>query len=185
MPSPVVDRVRRLAAISIGIVSLCAACAPVDVAGAQTPPPQGVPEDYFANWVAEGSFGHRLVLLTKPGVFDRASAILTFEDKVWRVSDEDCPAFRDAIAAYQRLPVLRMGPALLVPEDFRTDRLWGRLADYEVWTLTTDLRGPEGAAMEINVKWVNGPYALWITETVGVIKSCGPPRQADASTTAG
>lgn len=181
LASPVVDHVRRLAAISASAIAICAACGPADVAGAQTPAQQAVPDDVFANWVAEGSFGHTLVLLTRPGVFDRASAVLTFEDKVWRVSDEDCPAFREAIVAYQHLPVLRMGPSLLVPENFRTDRLWGRLADYESWTLQTDLRGPEGAVMEIQVKWVNGPYAQWISEVVDVIKLCGSPTSAEAS----
>jgi len=145
----------------------------MDIAGAQTPSPQNSPEPFVA-LVAEGSFGHRLEFLNTPGVFDRASAVLTFEGQVWRVSDEDCPAFREAIQAYQNLPVLRMGSWLLLPEGFRTDQLPNGRADSESWTFKVDLYGSDGASLRAEMWAINGPYPAWASDVVEVIKSCVP-----------
>lgn len=173
MPNPVVDRTRPLLTACV-IVSLCAACAPVEAAGAGTPSLQ-VMQTPFVAMVAEGSMGHRLEILTTPGVFDRASAVLTFEGQVWRVSDEDCPAFRDAIQAYQRLPLLRMGPRLLLPGGFRNSQMPAGRPDSESWTFKTDITGSDGASMRSEVWAVLGPYAIWASDVVRVIKSCGQP----------
>lgn len=176
MHKAVVDRARPLLTACF-VVSLCAACAPVSVADAGTPSPQ-VRQMPFVAMVAEGSMGHRLEILTTPGVFDRASAVLTFEGQIWRISDEDCPAFRDAVQAYQRLPLLRMGPRLLLPEGFRNSQMPAGRPDSESWTFKTDLTGSDGASMRSEVWAVLGPYAIWTSDVVRVIKSCGPPSAA-------
>lgn len=174
MPNLVANRNCLLAVMSAVLVSSCAAYAPQDIVEARAPAPSASSQGSFADLVVEGSLGHRIEILTQPGVFDRASAVLTHGGLVWRASDT-CPAFRVLVQEYQGLPAVRLGPSLLLPEGFRTIQLPGRRADGESWSFKTILYGPDASAMLADLRVINGPYAAWADDAVRVIKSCGPP----------
>lgn len=176
MPNPAIDRACSFAAMFAAVVMGCTGCAPIEAA-AQTSMPTPVTQEPFTDLVVEGSLGHRFEILTQPGVYDRASAVLTYENQIWRVSD-DCPAFGLLIQEYQRLPAVRLGPSLLLPEGFRTIQLPGRRMDGESWTIKTTLYGPDASAMRAELRVINGPYAAWADNVVRVIKACGPSSAA-------
>jgi hypothetical protein len=124
------------------------------------------------DFVAEGSLGHRLEVITEPGVYDRASARLTRDDQVWIVTDDDCPAFRQAIERYQDLPALKPGPAQLRPSEWRSLSLPGRRPHGESWVIRTQLWAPDGSFMDVEITAVTSPYAFWVSDTVTAVKSC-------------
>lgn len=162
-------------AVLPALLGAFAACSAADAVGAQDRSLQAPERPSLLRLYAEDTLGHKLELLTTPGEFDRASARLTIGERSWQVSDDDCTAFKQAIAAYQALPPLRPGPGLLLPEGFRTDNLPSYRPHGARWTIQTQLYAPDGSAVTVVMEGGNGPHPHWMTDTVIAIKSCGPP----------
>lgn len=126
--------------------------------------------------VAEGSFGHRLEVATEAGVFNRATATLTLGGQTWRVSDDQCDDFRASLDVFQQLPPLRPGPFLLQPGASRELGLPAYRRGDESWTIRTQLYAPDWSYMDVEIRGIpQGPYTLWLTDTVRVIKTCVRP----------
>lgn len=174
MPSPVRSRAMYRLCMGLGLLLLSAGCAntrPAIIAGPQTAISEPWP---FGSLVAHGSRGHRLEIATEAGVFDHATATLIFGGQTWRVTDTDCPQFRAALDAFQTLPSLKPGPGLLRP-GARAHPMPPYRPHGETWTIRTELYAPDWSAMAVEMRGGQGPYAFWLSDTVSVIKACGPP----------
>lgn len=163
-----------LAVASALALVVCSGCA----SSARVPLPDSVPQAVdpirLQSFTAEGSLGHRLELITEPGQFGRASATLARNGETWRVSDEDCPAFRNSIAQFRALPGLKPGPYLLQPEVGRGTPMAPR-RNGEAWVIRTEIYAPDWSRMDVEMGGGQGPYAAWLSETVDVIKNCAGP----------
>lgn len=124
--------------------------------------------------VGEGSLGHALRVLTEPGVIHRATGTVTRDGQTWRASYEDCPPFREQLYAFQRLPPLQPGPALLLPNASEIGPIAPRRIHGESWVLRTQLHAPDWSSMDAEMQASSGPYNDWASDTVGAIKSCDP-----------
>lgn len=124
--------------------------------------------------VGEGSLGHTLRVLTEPGVIHRATGTVTRDGRIWRASDADCPAFREMLDTFQRLPSLQPGPILLLPNASLIGPIAPRRIHGESWVLQTQLHAPDWSSMDAEMRAVSGPYADWASDTVRAIKSCDP-----------
>ncbi|MFA4893659.1 MAG: hypothetical protein WC555_09880 [Brevundimonas sp.] len=91
-----------------------------------------------------------------------------------RVTDRTCIGFRDAIAAYSRLPPLRPAPVLLIPDRPRNLPLAPRAPHAEYWVITTAGYAPDWSQVDLEIRGSQGPYAHWVNDTVEAIKSCAP-----------
>lgn len=171
MPNPVLSW-----PFALGALLLAAGCDYAQAAPgpAQISPP---PQPWSSlSLVAEGSGGHRLEIATEPGVFNHATATLTFRGQTWRATDTECVNFRAALDVFQRLPPLRPGPMLLQPGASRDMPLTPYRRGAEDWVIRTQLYAPDWSSMDVEIRTrPQGPYALWISDTVEVIKRCGPP----------
>lgn len=160
---------------SVGLTLFLASCASSNAAGvarSQTVDPDRWP---FMELVAENSLGHRLEITTDAGAPDHATAALTIGRQTWRVTDRDCPRFRAALDAFQTLPPLRPGPALLQPGASRERPMPPYRPHGEPWTIRTQLYAPDWSSMDVEMRGSQGPFAFWLTDTVAAIQRCTPP----------
>jgi len=172
MPSPAPDRRTPRWLFIVGTVALGVGCA-----GAQA---SSAPEYQSASlepWprmslIAEGSQGHRLEIATEAGVFDRATATLTFHGQTWRVTDAECGRFRAALDAFQTLPPLKPGPILLQPGASASNTVPPRRTHGESWVIRTQAFAPNWSSMDVEMRGGQGPYASWASDTVEAIKAC-------------
>lgn len=160
------------------VLLACSGCASTERALLPDTTPRAVEAVRFQGFTAEGSLGHRLELVTEPGRFGRASASLVRHGESWRVSDEDCPAFRTSIAQFRALPGLKPGPYLLQPEVGRGTSIAPR-RNGESWVIRTEIYAPDWSRMDVEMRGGQGPYAAWLSEIVEVIKSCAEPTSSD------
>jgi hypothetical protein len=160
------------AVVSAIALLACSGCASSKQASLADSAPPLVDPSRLQGFTAEGSFGHRLELITEPGLFGRASATLARSGETWRVSDEDCPAFRNSIAQFRALPSLKPGPYLLQPEVGQGTPMAPR-RNGESWAIRTEIYAPDWSRMDVEIRGGQGPYAAWLSETVEVIKNCG------------
>ncbi len=175
MPSPVRNRATYRLCAGLGLLLLSAGCAnagTMAIASQQATVAEPWP---FGSLVAHGSRGHRLEIATEAGVFNHATATLTFEGQTWRVTDSECPRFRTALDAYQFLPPLKPGPGLLLPDASPTHPMPPYRPHAERWTIRTQIYAPDWSSMDVEMRGGQGPYAFWLSDTVAVIKACGPP----------
>lgn len=124
--------------------------------------------------VAERRDGYRIEVRTDAGVFNQAALVLTFEGQSWRGTTAYCDRVRNAVDAFQYLPPLRPGPALILPgAGPDTSRIATRRAP--PWTIRTQLTAPDGSNVDAEMQGSQGPYVDWLDETIDAIKACGPP----------
>lgn len=163
-----------------GVIALlaCSGCASTEQSFLSDSASQAVDPIRLQGFTAEGSLGHRLELITEPGQFGRASATLVRNGESWRVSDEDCPAFRNSIAQFRALPSLKPGPYLLQPEVGQGTSMASR-RNGEAWVIRTEIYAPDWSRMDVEMRGGQGPYAAWLTETVEVIKNCAGPTSSE------
>jgi hypothetical protein len=128
-----------------------------------------------SNLSATSSRGYRLEITTEAGFINHAMATLTFENQTWRVTDYSCEAFRTALNTFQALPRLRPGPLLLQPGASPHNQLPPRRQHGEHWIIRTRLYAPDWSSIDVEMRGRQGPYAHWMTDTVAIIQSCGPP----------
>ncbi|MFC0633650.1 hypothetical protein [Brevundimonas balnearis] len=129
----------------------------------------------YMQLVAENSLGHRLEIATEAGIPNHAVAVLIIGDQTWRFTDLDCPPFRAALDAFQTLPPLKPGPALLQPGASRERPMPPYRPHGELWTIRTQLYAPDWSSMDVEMRGSQGPYAFWLTDTVAAIQRCTPP----------
>lgn len=156
------------------LCSVCTACGSSQVSPRLAS--EAVDDRQFRGFNAEGSRGHRLEIVTDPGIFGRASATLAHEGDVWRVSDDDCAAFRSSIEQFRALPSLKPGPYLLLPGVGPETPMASRW-NGESWTIRTQLYAPDWSSIAVEMRGGQGPYVKWLSDVVDAIKSCGPPSQ--------
>ncbi len=173
MPNPVRSLLHRGGSLTLLVLS--ATCG---AAFAQSPNEQQAvtlnPWPY-TNLIAEGSQGHRLEIVTEAGIYNQATAILTFGGQTWKVTDWQCEQFRAALNTYRALPGLKPGPGLLLPGASPERPMPPYRPHGEMWTIRTHLHAPDWSAIAVEMRGGQGPYAFWMSDTVEVIKSCGPP----------
>lgn len=129
----------------------------------------------YTSLIAEGSEGHRLEIVTEAGIYNQATAILTFEGQTWRVTDWQCEEFRAALNVYRALPGLKPGPGLLLPGAAPNRPIPPYRPHNESWTIRTHLHAPDWSAIAVEMRGNQGPYAFWLSDTAAAIKGCGPP----------
>lgn len=163
-----------LSALGALLVLQLAACA---IASPSAQPRTGVqdtPPLSRLEMVGEGSFGHVLRVLTEPGVIHHATGTVIRDGRTWRASDADCPAFKEELDAFQRLPPLQPGPVLLLSNASEIGPIAPRRVHGESWVLRTQLHAPDWSSMDAEMRAQSGPYADWASDTVRAIKSCDP-----------
>lgn len=124
---------------------------------------------------AEQRSGARLEIITRAGVIGHASGTLTIEGQVWRTTDIECGAFRNAIEAFQLLPPLKPSPGLLLPDASPDNQLPPRRFHAVPWIIRTQLHAPDRTTVDVEMRGSQGPYAKWLDDTVQVIQACGRP----------
>ncbi|WP_414976732.1 hypothetical protein [Brevundimonas sp.] len=109
-------------------------------------------------------------------MFNQATATLTLGAQTWRVKDTECLNFRAALDVFRTLPPLRPGPIMLQPGASPDMPLTPYRRGAEGWVIWTQLYAPDWSFMNVEMRsHPQGPYALWLSNTVEVIKRCGPP----------
>lgn len=176
-------RNRALDASGLAIASMmgllaCSGCASTERTFSPDAAPQPADAVRLQGFTAEGSLGHRLEIMTEPGQFGRASATLARNGESWRVSYDDCPAFRNLIAQFRALPSLKPGPYLLQPDVGQGTSMAPR-RNGESWVIRTEIYAPDWSRMDVEMRGGQGPYAAWLSETVEVIKNCAGSSSGD------
>lgn len=99
------------------------------------------------------------------------TARLTSEQSA-EVNTQTCPDLQRVVDSYRRLPALRPGPILLLPEGWMSHPMAPTRKHGAWWTLTALAYAPDDTAIQIEMSGYQGPYPLWADEALAAIRSC-------------
>ena len=159
---------RHNAAIIVGVaLTACATQATPGASGMSAAPRSPRANVGPLRLVAEGDEGaFELVVHRGPYYTARLSS-----EAADTVDSRSCESFHSAAEKYKRLPALRPGPVLLLPEDWRTG-LGPHRPHAPTWSITTLAFAPDGTTVEAVLRGNQGPYPAWASETLAAIKAC-------------
>lgn len=100
------------------------------------------------------------------------TGVLGLGGRVWAAEEDDCPAFTDALNAFQDLPPLYPGPSDLRQRG-ATPPTGPSTPHARAWRLTMIAYAPDGSPVEMELEGRQGPYPAWAGATADALKTCG------------